>query len=355
MRTAVAIVLVLIATGPLTAADLIEVLPLMHLNAQDLAASLAGGGDVSAGELLDREATAFALDAMRYAARQWGGRATQPRPQAVSRARSVPGGGPDLSGLLPEGLSGPPVAAPNRNALIVRGEVGAIDRLREVIALLDVPTPMVNVELALDEVSSTLARQIDPALRAWGFGGELATGTAAQPVLGFATADLVATLGYEASTARRRTMTATNITGMSGKPLLISVGEIRPRVTSRLSWDPWGNRHVEYSVEGIFVGVTFWVLPTLNADDTVTMVLRPELSEAVGPAVQIGAGDIIRRTLVETTVRVPDGQSLVIGGLDRRADEITRGLPGSWSAVRTDSSSILSVTPHIVRALDTAR
>jgi len=355
MRPTLAIAIMLTIPAGLCAGDSLEVIPLLHLNAPDFAASLAGGGGTSSQELLDQEAVAFALDAMHYAAQQWTGRTSQPQPQAVSRGRSAPGGIGDLSGLLPEGLAGPPMAAPTQNALIVRGERDAIDRLREVIALLDVPTPMVNVELALDEVSTARSRQIDPSLRAWGFGGDLSAGALAQPVLGFAVGHLAAALGYDASTTSRRATTAANVTGMSGQPMLISVGEIRPRIVARLYYDPWGNRHVEYYPEAIFVGVTFWVLPTVNGDDSVTMVLRPEFSEAAGPAAQIGAGDIIRRTLVETTVRVPDGQSLVIGGLDRRADEITRSFPASAGEVRTDGSSILSVTPHIIRMMDAGR
>lgn len=355
MRRTLAVALALTVPAVLCAADSMEVIPLLHLNAPDLAAALAGGGGPSTAELLDQEAAGFALDAMRYAAQQWGGRTSQPQPQAVSRARSAPGGVGDLSGLVPAGLVGPPVAAPNRNALIVRGEVDAIDRLREVIALLDVPTPMVNVELMQEEVSTAEARRFEPFLRAWGFDGELSAGEAIQPVLGFGVGNLRAGLGYDQRSTRRRAMTAANITGMSGQPMLLSVGEIRPRIVGRLYYDPWGNRHVEYYPEAIFVGVTFWVLPTVNADDSVTMVLRPELSEAVGPAAQIGLGDIVRRTLVETTVRVPDGQSLVIGGLDRRADEITSSFPASSGEMRTDGSSILSVTPHIIRTMDTGR
>lgn len=355
MRSALAIAIALAIPAALYAADSIEVIPLLHLNAREFAASLAGGGGQSTADLLDQEAAGFALDAMRYAAQQWTGRTSQPQPQAVSRARSAPGGIGDMSGLLPDGLAGPPVAAPTQNALVVRGEHEAIDRLRELIALLDVPTPMVNVELMQEEVSSADARRFDPFLRAWGFGGELSAGTPVGSVLSFGVGNLRAGLGYDDRTTRRRAMTAANVTGMSGQPMLISVGEIRPRIVGRLYYDPWGNRHVEYYPEAIFVGVTFWVLPTVNADDSVTMVLRPELSEAVGPAAQIGWGDIVRRTLVETTVRVPDGQSLVIGGLDRRADEISRSFPASSGAVRTDGSSILSVTPNIIRPMDFRR
>ncbi len=354
MRQCLIAALIIVASSALCAADTMEVIDLLHLNAGDLAAAFSGGGSSSA-DVLDAEATDFAVDAMHYVADRARGRSGDPQPVSVSRGRSAPGGAGNLSGLLPEGLAAPPVAAPNRNALIVRGDRDAIDELREIIAMLDVPVPMVNVELANDEVSTSQSRHIDPSLRAWGWGGEASLGRLAEPVLGFGLGNLSAVLGYDAGRTNRRTMTAASVTGMSGRPMVISVGEVRPRIVGEVYYDPWGRRQVQYYVEAVFVGVTFWVLPTINADDTVTMVLRPMLSEAAGPAAQIGAGDVIRRTLVETTVRVPDGRSLVIGGLDRHADELSRSLPLSAVEMRTDGSSILSVTPRIIRMAGSGR
>jgi hypothetical protein len=257
--------------------------------------------------------------------------------------------------MLPEGLAAPPVAAPNQNALIVRGELEAIDRLREVVAMLDVPTPMVNVDLLVDEVSTSRAREIDPHLRSWGWGGDTSVGTLSEPVLGFSAHGTRGLIGYDAGSSRRHTLTGANVTGMSGTPMVISAGEVRPRIASEVWYDPWGQRHVRQYVEAVFAGMTLWVLPTVNADDTVTMVLRPVLSEVAGPAPQVGAGDVIKRTLVETTVRVPDGQSLVIGGLDRRLDQMTRSFPASRGMRRADNSSIITVTPSIIRMRGTDR
>jgi len=344
------LIAVLIVAGATCHAETLEIIDLLHLSAPDFAAALSGGG-ASVADTLEAAATDFAVDAMRYAAEQTRRRTGPVEPLMVSRAGSVTSGVGDLSGLLPEGLE-PPMAAPNRNALIVRGERDAIDELREIIALLDVPTPMVNVELAMDGVSTSQSRQIDPSLRAWGWGAGIAAGDTAAPALGFAVGNLRGLLGYESGRTSGRSLTAANVTGMSGQPMVISVGEVRPQIRSQVYYDPWGRRSVQYWTEGVFAGVTFWVLPTVHSDDTVTMVLRPLLSEVVGPAAQVGAGDVIQRTLVETTVRVPDGQSLVIGGLDRRADELSRSFPFSAGELRSDRSSVISVTPRIIRTME---
>ncbi|MGD9497932.1 MAG: type II secretion system protein GspD [Armatimonadota bacterium] len=328
-------------------AETLEIIDLMHLGARDMAVAFAGGG-ASAADVLGEEAADFAVTAMREAAQRSRGSAGATEPIVFSRGRSVPGGPGDLSHLLPDGLAGPPVAAPNRNALVVRGSREAIDELRELIAMLDVPTPMVNVELTMVATQTSQVRRLDPLLHRWDF-VDLSLGGAAEPVLGLHSGDVAALLGYEAGWTRRRASTAANVTGMSAQPMLISAGEVRPRTVSEVYYDPWGRRQVQYYVEGVFVGVTFWVLPTVNADDTVTMILRPMLSEVVGRVAHIGAGDVVRRTLVETTVRVPDGEPLVIGGLDRRADELSRAFPASSGALRTSGSSVITVTPRIIR------
>ncbi|MGI5816474.1 MAG: type II secretion system protein GspD [Armatimonadota bacterium] len=346
MRHAAVITLILCASS-FAAADQIEIIDLMYLDAREFAASLRGVGGPS--NVLAEEATGFALEAMQDVSRRARGRTSMPESMAYSRARAVPGGGQDMSSLLPAGLAGPPVATPNRNALIVRGDFAAIDRLREVVAMLDVPTPMVNVDLLMDRLSTSRSRQIDPHFETWGWGGDLSAGALPRPVIGFRAGDLRALLGYEEGSSRRQTLTGANITGMSATPLVISAGEVRPRIVSEVWYDPWGQRRVEYYPEAVFAGITLWVLPTVHADNTVTMVLRPMLSEVVGTATQIGAGDIIHRTMLETTVRVPDGQSLVIGGLDRRLDEMTRSFPVSRGTMRGDDSSVISVTPTIIR------
>ncbi len=328
-------------------AEPFEIIDLLHLNAREFAASLGGGG--GAPDVLANATTAFALDVLQDVSQRGRGATSMPDSLSYSRAQSAPGSGADLSGLLPNGLAGPPVATPNRNALIVRGSAQAIDELRELLVMLDVPTPMVNVDLVMDQVSTEDARRIDPYLQGWGFGGDLSAGAEQRPVLGFRAGNLGALLGYDAGGTRRHSVTGANVTGMSATPLVISAGEVRPRIAASVWYDAWGRRHVEYYPEATFAGVTLWVLPTVNADNTVTMVLRPMLSEFAGAAPQAGAGDIVRRTLVETTVRVPDGQSLVIGGLDRRLDEISRRFPASQGAMRLDSSSVITVTPTIIR------
>lgn len=348
MTARVLLVMMALMSASAARAETLEVIDLLHLDAPTLAASLSGR-EAPAAHLLDEEAAHFAVAAMRHADERTQARAGRPEPIPVSRSRAMPAAAQDLSSLLPEGLAAPPVAAPNRNALLVRGDPRAVDELREVIALLDVPTPMVNVELQVDELSTEAGAELSAALRGWHQAGEMSAGDVREPLLGFAVGGLRGVLDVSARDHRRHAVTATNVTGMSGTPLIISSGEVRPWIDADVWYDPWGRRQVRQFTRAVFVGVTLRVKPTVNADDTVTMVLRPVVSEVVGPAARVGAGDVVRRRLVETTVRVADGQPLVIGGLDRRIDEMTRSLPPSLGWMRGTRSSAMTVTPTIIR------
>ena len=132
MKRAALILIGLIATSACSA-EQIEVIDLLHLNAPEFAASLAGGGGGT--DALARETTAFALDVLQDVSQQTYGRSSVSESLSYSRARAIPGAGADLSGLLPDGLASAPVATPNRNALIVLG-VGTVLGAIHVIASL---------------------------------------------------------------------------------------------------------------------------------------------------------------------------------------------------------------------------
>ena len=153
------------------------VIDLQYVDASVMAAMFGGHTRQDPYETLDRAAVGFALDAMRQVARMPSPRRETVLPvRGVSASRSLNAQAQDLSHLLPDGLAGPPAVAPNRNALIVTGTPEAIDRFREVLALLDVPAPMVNIALRLDEVSRSITRSFAPELHIWGTRAEVDMG-----------------------------------------------------------------------------------------------------------------------------------------------------------------------------------
>lgn len=303
--------------------------------------------------LLGEAAVNFTLNTMQQIAQLPSpGREMGLPPRGVSAAQGLNTSAQNLSRLLPDGITAPPTVAPNRNALIVTGTLEAIDEFREILALLDVPATMVNIALRLDEVSNSVMRSLTPEMHTWGLRADLDLGgpAAGGNLLRYALPNLSLLGGFGYGTGARKGMTEAQVTGTSGQPCLIAAGEVRPWFSGHVYYDPWGGRHVDYIPHAAFAGVTFWVLPQVIGDNAVRMQIAADFSEVAGPAPDVRAGEITVHHLIETTVTVADGQPMVIGGMRRSLDEANRRWPGSTSGLRTDSDSIITVTPRIIHS-----
>jgi len=107
-------------------------------------------------------------------------------------------------------------------------------------------------------------------------------------------------------------------------------------------------------------------MPRINADDSVTLYLEPTLEDQIGEVVGPGgeAVPIITTQYVSTTVTVPDGDTVVMGGLIRK-DESTNynhtpllsKLPiigplfRSKTFRQSNSELLIFVTPQIIREI----
>ncbi len=100
-------------------------------------------------------------------------------------------------------------------------------------------------------------------------------------------------------------LTDTRITALNGEEAEILIGEIVPFVVS--------DKEYQIQVEREEVGIILRVLPSVNKDGHITVRIEPEVS-----SVMELVGGYVPRTKVRkilTTVTVPDGQRIVVGGL----------------------------------------
>jgi type II secretory pathway component GspD/PulD (secretin) len=107
-------------------------------------------------------------------------------------------------------------------------------------------------------------------------------------------------------------------------------------------------------VDAVATGIELFVLPRINADDSVTMILRPSFIDATGQVVGPDgtALPITEEVAVETIVRVPDQETVLIGGFPSSLQALdVVGLPVNFRRSTTveDVQSLLFVTPRIVR------
>lgn len=349
MRLALLILLLLSLPALSLAQGGMRLVRLSFADATQLAASFGGGGasgySPAVSEDFARATIAMGLQRLPGAAGQW---------QSNTAARSYPGG----SGAIapPAGLSQPPVAIPAQNALMLRGTPEALDRTEEIITMLDKPARMVNIELAMLDTPEERVEQWGLDFRT--FNGSAAAGSVgnvppAGAMLRWGIGNLDLLFGLDQRRARGREATGANVTTFNNTPATVSFGQTLPFFVSRVSYDVFGNRHVDIEPNSIFTGIELYVLPRINRDDSVTLRLVPTIVEAAG-AVTAPDGSslpITRNVMLDTQVRVQDGEAFVVGGLRRVTDSQTERFRTALGETKITRSShpVLVVTANIIR------
>lgn len=150
----------------------------------------------------------------------------------------------------------------------------------------------------------------------------------------------------------------------------IHVGDTVPYIVSTTN-GTGDNAISSDDVRFIDVGLKLNVIPTINDDGMVTMRLRPEISSVNGYVESKNGEDLksripqVKKTLVETSVMVKDGQTIVLAGLRKEEKVHTKnGVPvlmdlpylGSVFSQTSDSMEsteiVILITPHIVKGKD---
>lgn len=142
----------------------------------------------------------------------------------------------------------------------------------------------------------------------------------------------------------------------------IHVGDTVPYIISTTS-GTGENAITSEAVEFVDVGLKLSVLPTINEDGFITMALKPELSTVTSRISSEGGGiPQVNKTLIETTVMVKDGMTVVMGGLKKdNKVHVTKGIPilmnlpffGQFFKTEDDeiesTEIVIFITPHILR------
>ena len=265
-----------------------------------------------------------------------------------------------MGDLLP-GEMGPPIPIPGENALLVTGTPAELDEFVELLRLLDVAPRQVRIRV---DMVNALARTEEALGLDWEWTrGQVDLGTAgnAPPDAGAALrlgfGDFAAALGAVQRQSRGTEHVGTAIVTMNNEPASIQVGQNVPYFVPQTTVTQ-GAVATNWVPYGAFVGVELYVVPRINADDTVSMLIRASLIDETGTVVGPGGGaaPVTNEAAINALVRVPDGESACIGGLPRWRRSSNSSLGGLGGRQVTDSSELLVfVTPNIVRTVGEAR
>ncbi len=274
-----------------------------------------------------------------------------------------------MGGLVPQGS----IIVDNRlNSLIVTGSEGTLTTVKDFLASVDVAQPQVSMELKVLELASSTSRNLGinwgSSLQATWSERVHTGGTGANPVdegtatlpmgdIGIHTFtrtafSLQSTINFLLSSSEAKLLANPRITTMDGLKANIHLGDRIPLVY----YDP---RAGLYQATYIDVGVVLSVTPIVNGDGYITTEITPEVS-SVTSFIQ-NFPQVATRS-ASTTVRVKDGDTIIVGGLlrdDERVDiskipilgdiPILGALFRNKSAAMQSTEVVFMITPKVLK------
>ena len=284
-------------------------------------------------------------------------------------------GSGDLGTFLPDGVS-EIVAFPMLNSLLVRGTEEGIDKFIEFLKLIDKKPQEILVEIQSVVVSNTLSK-------AYGLQWFYRVGALTVSPTGYTTAssvsigynppgltDFNATLTYLLSNSQGKVTDAIRVATMNLMTASNSVTTQYPIVTTSTSVSngivPVTSTNVNLTFLPLISSIS--ITPRINGDGTITMTI-PFTKTDVTDTVQLPTGvggtqeiPVQQTTAINTTLNVPDGQTMVLGGYVNNTDQSTEQktpllsdlpLVGRLFTRTTrdvvESETLIFVTPHIIK------
>jgi general secretion pathway protein D len=209
--------------------------------------------------------------------------------------------------------------------LIVTTDAETNKIIQRILSELDKPVPQVLIKVQFVEV--TIGDDLDMGVEATYSNtkdnGDAsivssivgATNITQGGTVGILSGDLDVTLKALASASKMEVLSRPSIMARSNEEATITVGYEVPFVTnSQVSDEGTTTNTIEYEDIGIILTVT----PEIADDGMVKMLVAPEISTITGETVTISEGveaPTFAKRSAETTVSVPSGQTVVIGGL----------------------------------------
>ncbi len=256
------------------------------------------------------------------------------------------------------------------NSLLVRATMGDWAIIQEAVEALDLRPLQVVIEVVIAEVRRTGDLNVGVGffgsdVREEGGEGTIGLLPVAPPadaftldVLRTGDIDVGVTLAALSSTGNVRILSRPLIQAQNNQEARILVGSERPFIQSSFTGVGTGGVAQEV-VQYRDVGTSLTILPTINEDGYVNLLLTQEVSSATAET-QFGAPVISTREAT-TQILARTGQTVVIGGLvDQQTEESRTGIPilkdipvlgwlfGTTRESVINSELFLFLTPYVV-------
>jgi len=251
--------------------------------------------------------------------------------------------------------------------LILQGPEAEVQKAKAFLAKLDLPQPQIMIEAKVVDISDSGSQDFGIQ---WGDKGVLdqtsftETRSSGDNALTIGRMDrtplqIQATLKALVTSGKGKVLASPNVLAIDGKPASAFIGD-EVKYVIRVEQTQIG---VNVMTETARVGVQLHTISRINSDGYITMNLHPEVSvitKWVDTPAGLSLPEIARR-YVESTVRVKDGETIVIGGLIRDEDiksmagvPFLRDLPiiGEFfkyrSTTKSHSEIMMFITPRVL-------
>ena len=274
---------------------------------------------------------------------------------------------------LPEGVS-KLFALQSNNSIVVYGTTDGFNQVKQIVKLLDVAPRQVQIKVEFVTASVTdvdaLGINFDlvpyPGLEvssSQGTGSFGGTISGLNPTfLQYQTGNIVAQLFQTLTRTRGKVVQAPLITTTNNVQAQIQITTQIPFFTTGVVSNGGVAGGTTQSTQANFLPLSTFltIVPRINADDTVTMNLQPQISDTTGQAAVGGIPPFVTQNL--TTLRtVRSGDTMVLGGLVRKQETastqripILADIPYLGGLFRTrnkqinDQELLIFVTPTII-------
>lgn len=236
----------------------------------------------------------------------------------------------DLANLLSDFYKPYIKVSKETNTISITASPEVVERFKEDVKRLDVPPSQVSIEALITEFTKEATRNLGID---WSFIGSYGEGNITLNVLSSLaelpdttlgivftktgsswkdwTYDYVASLQALIKSGKVRIKATPRVTTLSGQTASIDIGreEYYSIVTGPVTY-PYTR------LEVIKVGIVLQITPYISDNGEITVHIEPEVSDVVAR----GVSDlpVVSKRKVSTTVRVKDGETIVIGGLLQR-------------------------------------
>jgi len=251
-----------------------------------------------------------------------------------------------------------------RNMLLISGSPEIINRIKQDVAKIDIPRKQVMIEALVTEIRREKGKEFGVD---WGWSwipSEIEQASQIQGVevtgleIGYTSkvvGEIFASLKALAKEGKAEIKATPKVSALDGEEAKISVD--REEYYIILAGPP---EEPYRRFETIKVGIGLRILPRITGKDEILMKISPQVSDVVQR--EETEFPVVSRRTVETTVRVKDGQTVIIGGLLQSVKrQLVSGVPflskiplidlffKKETTSEQDSELVVFITPRIIQ------